>query len=320
MKGRKTALQSSFELFHICEKEVPIDVFECEQYLQEYDPNEPTKVFEKRWACGFEWEPNGNRFCVFYGPNDVTAKVHVRIFKPQIGTNRIKELPALERTQVNGVHWCPTGRYLILAAFRKGSQSGGALEWIDADGEVVQDRNKYIQAKNKDLRRPTTIKSDQHQFMTHLAWDATGRYVVTSSSMYESKMENGWKMWNFQGKELYSKKLEGFCDFKWRPRPKSCLSQEQLDKISRDIKEYAREFQKSDAIKSVQVSAEETGKLLRKINHFNEGINQYYDRRMQQAAYLKELDGDDGDHFEDIEVQISLSTTTTTVARVNMSL
>ena len=123
MKGRKTALQSSFELFHIREKEVPIDVFECEQYLQEYDPNEPTKGFEKRWACGSEWEPDGNRFCVFYGPNDVTAKVHVRIFKPQIGTNRIKELSPLERTQVNGVHWCPTGRYLVSAAFRKFDES-----------------------------------------------------------------------------------------------------------------------------------------------------------------------------------------------------
>lgn len=317
MKGRKTALQSSFELFHIKEKECPIDVFDCEQYIQEYDPKEPHKIFDKQWNGGFEWEPNGNRFAIFYGPNDLITKTIIRIFKPQIGTSKIKELPQLERiNNHNSMNWCPSGRYLVLAQFKKGSQSGGALEWIDADGELIQDKNKYIQAKNKDLRKPITIKVESHQFMTDLTWDATGRYVVTSSSMYTHKMENGIKMWNFQGKELYARKMDAFYDFKWRPRPKTVLSQEKIKEINASIKEYAKKFQESDALASIQVSAEEQGKLLRKINDFNNRINDYYDQRCRMAQYLKELDGDVDDHIEEIEVQNCLNYSTSVVARM----
>jgi len=317
MKGNKQSLQSSFELFHIKEKDVPIDVIECEQYVQHYDPLEPTRVFDKQPIGGYEWEPNGNRFAVFYGPNDLVTKTVFKIYKPQIG-NKIKELPKFERTSNhNSIHWCPTGRYLVLAQFKKQAQSGGALEWIDVDGETMQDANKYIKAKNKDLRKPTTIKVEAsgHQFMTNLTWDVTGRYVVTSSSMYEHKMENGYIMWNFQGKMLYHKKLDGFCDFSWRPRPKTSLSVEQLKEIKTNIKEYARKFQESDAIKQGQVSDEEQDKLLTKINDYNARRNHYLEQRQMMADYYKELDGEVDDHIEEVEVLVRLNEDSKIVSR-----
>merc|ERR1712226_118579 len=321
MKGRKTALMTSFELFHIKEKDVPIDVVECDQYIQSYDPNDPKKIFEKQQPGGYEWEPNGNRFAVYYGPNDLISKTYIRIFKPQIG-NKIKELPQIERTSNhNSIHWCPTGRYLVLAQFRSGSQSGGALEWLDVDGELIQDsNNKYIKAKNKDLRKPCSLETRTHQFMTNLEWDVTGRYCVTSSSMYQHKMENGYIIWNFQGKELYMKKQEKFCLFKWRPRPKSILTENQVKEISNNIKDYAKAFQETDALKSTQVNAEETRKLLDVFNEWNARRNHYYEQTERMRQRMKEIDNEDSQDEDEqiVEVTTRLKGQNKVISRVDV--
>lgn len=317
MKGTRRYLASSFELFHINEKEVPIDVVDCEQYVKKLDDKTFEAVMDQPPA-GYEWEPNGNRFAVWYGPNDYLPKTVIRIFKPQVGA-KIKELPSLERhSNPNTLRWCSTGRYMMLAQFRVHNQSGGMLEWIDVDGETSQDsNNKYIKNKNKDLRKPVSLRTQTHQFMTNLDWDTTGRYVVTSSSMYEHKMENGFIIWNFQGKELYAKKLDKFCQFKWRPRPKSILSEAHLKEIHSNIKEYAKQFQEYDAIKSTQVSAEETKKLLRVLNNWNARRNHYADHRRAMRERFAELDGEDSqDDEQEVEIQVRIKESKKVVSRV----
>jgi len=315
MKGRKSALFSAFELFHIKEKEVPVDVVECRDYIQDFDPLDPTKTFATQPPGGFAWEPTGNRFAVYYGPNDNVSKTIIKIFKPVVG-NKIIEIPVLERTNnYNSISWCPTGRYLILAQFRRHQASGGALEWLDVDGEIYHDSQNKFSKKSKELRKPTTLATQNHQFMTNLTWDSTGRYVVTSSSMFEHKMENGYAMWNFQGKELYSKKMDKFCQFSWRPRPKSILSEKQLKEINSNIKEYAKQFHETDALRSTKHSAEEQARLLKMMNSWNSRQNFYDEERKMQAEYVRELHIESElDEFEDVETNTLLKASNTVVS------
>lgn len=319
MKGRKGSLQMSFKLFHIKEKGIPMDTVDCENYICYYDHNDPTKEFEGRQPIGgFEWEPCGNRFAVYYGPNDKVTKTEIKLFKPQVGNNRIKVLPMIERSSLhNALRWSPTGRYFVLATFKSQQGSGGALEFVDADGELMQDaNNKYIKNKNKDLRKPITLENRTHQFITDLVWDSTGRYCVTYSSAYEHNMENGYNMWNFQGKDLYEEKMDKLKKVSWRPRPKSVLSDNQLKEIQKNIKEYARQFQESDAIKSSEVGAEEQRKLLTNVNDWNGRINSYNDSRERMADYLRELDGgDQTDDEKEVETTTIISRKEDTVGR-----
>merc|ERR1712173_483384 len=110
-------------------------------------------------------------------------------------------------------------------------------------------------------------------------------------------------------------KLDGFCDFSWRPRPKTSLSIEQLKEIKTNIKEYARKFQESDAIKQGQVSDEEQDKLLTKINDYNARRNHYLEQRQMMADYYKELDGEVDDHIEEVEVLVRLNEDSKIVSR-----
>jgi len=317
IKGRKTALYSSFELFHIKEREVPVDIVECRDYIQLIDPLQPDKVIDPQPPGGFAWEPNGNRFAVYYGPNDVTSKTMIKVFKPSIG-EKIRELPALERhTSYNSIHWCPTGRYLCLAQFKRPSSSGGPLEFLDVDGETFTG-NQYIKAKSKELSKPVTLATNTHQFVTDLEWDSTGRYCVTFSSRFQHKMENGYMVWNFQGKELYAKKMDQFCLFKWRPRPKSILTKQQVKQIQSNIKDYAKKFQETDALRHTQVSAVEQKKLFDMLSEWNMRKNRYDDLRIAQEEHMREIDhGVDGDAggLEEVEVNTLIKSNTNVVSR-----
>ena len=157
------------------------------------------------------------------------------------------------------------------------------------------------------MRKPITLETRTHQFITDLVWDSTGRYCVTYSSAYYHNMENGYNMWNFQGKDLYEEKMDKLKKVSWRPRPKSLLSDTQLKEIQKNIKEYARQFQESDAIKSSEVGAEEQRKLLSNVNDWNGRINSYTDKRAQMAEYLKELDGDQSDDEKEVETTTIIS-------------
>merc|ERR1711881_12590 len=140
---------------------------------------------------------------------------------------------------------------------------------------------KYNPKKKNELQKPVTIATQNHQFVTDIEWDSTGRYVVTSASAFIHKMENGYTMWNFLGRELWTHKTEGFVVFKWRPRPPAKLSAEQIKHIKQNIGTYAKEFMERDAIRSTQVSAVEQPKIKGLLGKWN-------DRKAKQKAMIEE--------------------------------
>lgn len=69
----------------------------------------------------------------------------------------------------------------------------------------------------------------------------TGRYVATAvTSLHGAAMENGFNMWSFNGKLLYSMPRDRFQQLSWRPRVPSLLSKEKEEEIKKNLKEYSR--------------------------------------------------------------------------------
>lgn len=53
-------------------------------------------------------------------------------------------------------------------------------------------------------------------------------------------MENGFNMWSFNGKLLYSLPRDRFQQLSWRPRVPSLLTKEKEEEIKKNLKEYSK--------------------------------------------------------------------------------
>lgn len=61
-------------------------------------------------------------------------------------------------------------------------------------------------------------------------------------------------MWSFQGKVLRRNNSNTFCEFKWRPRPATLLSDKQLKDIKKNLKKYSVQFEQKDRIRLTKAS------------------------------------------------------------------
>ena len=303
VKSKKGILHTSFELFHIKEKEIPVDIVEIEAKVE---------------SGSFAWEPHGSRLAVVYGPtenNQLVTRTHVRFFKLNATGVKVREIGApkdgktkfagLERTDAfNHVSWSPKGRYLFLAQCKQDQGSGGKLEWIDADGESFLDNKKKY--KKGTEHKPVSIALGNHQFVTDIEWDPSGRYVVTMASSFKHSYENGIHMWSFLGKDLWAKK----CDvglFKWRPRPKQELTQDQINQVKANLSSFAKKFAEQDALRSSMVSEEEQNKINAILEVWRERLAEYEPTVIQQRETIHELfDNDSDNDYEEVEISTLL--------------
>lgn len=60
------------------------------------------------------------------------------------------------------------------------------------------------------------------------------------TSLHGAAMENGFNMWSFNGKLLYSMPRDRFQQLSWRPRVPSLLSKEKEEEIRKNLKDYSR--------------------------------------------------------------------------------
>lgn len=151
----KKSTYPSLELFRMTERNIPIEVEEFK---------EPMSVFQ--------WEPNSNRFVIL--TSDVATNVtkqYVSFFcmeKPSkaTGIGKVKLLNRLERKSVNTLVWSPKGRYILMAGLK---QFNGDLEFFDAD-------------------EMQTLGKQEHYSASDLAWDNSGRFLITSSTTWNSQV------------------------------------------------------------------------------------------------------------------------------------
>lgn len=112
-------LYFNFEIFHMREKQIPVDSVEIKENVH-----------------AFAWEPNGNKFSIIHGEGQ---NLNVSFYG-------VKDTPTLlkkyERKSANHLFWSPTGQFIVLAGLRN---MNGVLEFIDtADFTVMNSGDHFM--------------------------------------------------------------------------------------------------------------------------------------------------------------------------------
>ncbi|KAG5440284.1 hypothetical protein PCANB_001854 [Pneumocystis canis] len=228
----KKSTFTNLEIFRIREKNIPVEVIEIKDIV-----------------INFAWEPNGDRFALIttndpnfgQGPL-INTKNSLSFYcteKSKGSTGNFKLLRTFDKKTCNGLYWAPNGRFIVVATL--GNATNFDLEFWDLNFEgEKRDADKDLNA-NLQLMGTT-----EHYGVTDIEWDPSGRYVVTSASIWRHRMENGYCLWDFKGSLLREEHIEGFKQLLWRPRPPTLLTKEQQKKIRKNLREYSRGFEEED--------------------------------------------------------------------------
>ncbi|KAJ3371648.1 Translation initiation factor 3 subunit b [Kappamyces sp. JEL0680] len=217
----KTTTITSFEVFRMREKDIPVDVVEMK--ISE----ELTSLF---------WEPKGNKFAIIATENANTFIYFYEVQPSNAGSSAAAAVKILKHfeAKANTVKWSPKGRLCVIAGIR--GLSGDLQFW--------------------DVEDMTLMATGEHYNCTDIEWDPTGRYVVSSVSSWHVQNDNGLTVWTLTGVELSKQNITGLKQFLWRPRPKTLLTAAEQKKIKKNLKEYSKEFDEEDAIQSNKASSE----------------------------------------------------------------
>jgi len=223
-KSKKT-LFFSFELFRVDVALVPVEGLEMKDTVH-----------------SFAWEPNGHRFGVVHGDGSKPSVSFYSMLSSDGKRQELTHLVTLENRSCNSLHWSPMGTHVVLAG--TGDAFNGALEFYDVDLKWS--------------------KPCEHYRCNAVEWDPSGRIVATGvlqpleGAFFKFQMDNGYKLWTFQGTCYHEVAYENFYQLAWRPRPKSLLDADQKKKIVKNLRKYERMFANEDKIKDLARQREAT--------------------------------------------------------------
>ncbi|KAH8057926.1 hypothetical protein JL722_6468 [Aureococcus anophagefferens] len=172
----------------------------------------------------------------------------------------VYELPAMtllgkKSLRADGVRdfqWSPTASCLAYWAPEQGNAPRDALSSSSADKELVP-------------VEMLEMKDTVHAF----AWEPSGhRFAVIhgdgakpsplEGAFFKFQMDNGYKLWTFQGSVYHEVAYENFYQFAWRPRPRSLLTPDQKKAIVKNLRKYERRFAHEDKLKDLARQREAT--------------------------------------------------------------
>jgi translation initiation factor 3 subunit B len=169
----KKSLATNLEIFRVREKGVPVEVVDS----------------IKDTVINFAWEPKGDRFVLITTAEVVITtavppKTSVSFFCPEKvkggGVGNFKHIRTIDKKNCNGIYWSPKGRFVVVATIA--SQQSFDLDFWDLDYEGEKPES------DKDLTANLQLMSTgDHYGVTDVDWDPTGRYVVTSASMWKQQ-------------------------------------------------------------------------------------------------------------------------------------
>lgn len=200
----------------------------------------------------------------------------------------------MENKTYNHLFWSPSGQFIVLAGL-KGSNN--ALEFIDTSDF-------------------TTTSTQEHMMATDVEWDPTGRYVVTGSSCWESRGDNNFWFWTFQGRLIRKVNVDAFCQFLWRPRPPTLLTEAKINEIKKNLKKYSPQFELKDKAAMSRISEEILAKrkqLMESFKAYRERREKEYQATLAKRAKLREGRGDTGGKEEVEEERVEFLTREETI-------
>ena len=139
-----------------------------------------------------QWSPLGDEFGVVYGFMPAKAT----IFKAE----KCEPKYELGAGPHNTLRWNPFGRFIALAGF-------GNLP-----GDV-----KFFQKMKDGKYKP--IGSTRASCSVTLEWSPDGRRLLTSTIAPRLNVDNGWKIWKYNGDLLLHEEREKIYEAFWRPVP-----------------------------------------------------------------------------------------------------
>lgn len=117
-----SGMSYNFEIFHMREKQIPVDSVECKEPIQ-----------------AFAWEPVGSKFAYIHGES---PNICVSFWGIRVGLAPV-QLKKFEKRACNHLFWCPNGQYIVLAGV--GSSGGGSLEFVDTKEFLVMNTTDHYQ-------------------------------------------------------------------------------------------------------------------------------------------------------------------------------
>ena len=172
----KKSNATNLEIFRVREKGVPVEVVDA----------------VKDTVINFQWEPEGNRFVLISTSEPVVAtavppKTSVSFYCPEKVKGSVpgnfKLIRTIDKKNNNAIYWSPKGRFVIVATIAS-AQSFDLDFWdLDFEGEK-QDADKDLTA-NLQL-----MATGDHYGVTDVEWDPTGRYIVSSASMFKQQVHH----------------------------------------------------------------------------------------------------------------------------------
>eukprot|EP00750_Incisomonas_marina_P032742 INCI9330.1.p1 GENE.INCI9330.1~~INCI9330.1.p1 ORF type:complete len:840 (+),score=180.15 INCI9330.1:120-2522(+) len=230
---------TNLELFRIRDRDIPVETLEIRETVH-----------------GFAWEPNGVRFCVIHGSSTNTVSIYT--MHAVRGGDAYALTWQLDQKKCTGIYWSPIGRHAVLAGKGQGNYHG-ALEFIDADDQVV-------------------LNAAEHFMCKHVTWDAGGRMVATAATLpmprpgqasQSADLERGYRIWTFQGDIIKKHDVHDFYQFRWRPRPSSLLADKEREEVVKNMSQKARKFKEQDRLlqESDALAKAKEKSLLRKEFH-----------------------------------------------------
>lgn len=112
----------NFEIFHMREKQIPVDSVESKEPIQ-----------------AFAWEPVGSKFAIIHGES---PNINVSFYEVKIG-QAPSLLKKFEKRACNHLFWSPGGQFVVLAGL--GSNGGGSLEFVDTNEFLVMNTTDHYQ-------------------------------------------------------------------------------------------------------------------------------------------------------------------------------
>ncbi|RUS23444.1 hypothetical protein BC937DRAFT_86128 [Endogone sp. FLAS-F59071] len=134
------------------------------------------------------WSPNSKEFVVVYGSMPAQAT----LFDHRI--NAVKDFGLNPR---NFVRFNPQGRILCIAGF--GNLNGTVDMW--------------------DLKTQKKITTFQASNASYCDWSPDGRYLMTATLTPRLRVDNGYKVWHYQGTLVYWEGVDELYQINWRPAP-----------------------------------------------------------------------------------------------------
>lgn len=171
------------------------------------------------------WEPNdGHRFLLAI-TNPSTFKTDISFYSMKGGSSSPQKLADVKRNIIlSSYHWSPKGDNIVLM----GSENNTAtLEFFS-------------------LLDMSTLVERDHFCAAHGAWDPSGRFFASYSSILTRSSDNGYILWDLRGELLIKNNISEMVQFAWRPRPPTLLGKDALKKIKQGMMEFSRRFEESD--------------------------------------------------------------------------